>query len=70
MERGETCNWKNANLVMEKIESLQEGDDDSSELAAGKIELLEPQHVDYIKGLLNLNQLREAYSKAYLKVRL
>ncbi|ESQ34849.1 hypothetical protein EUTSA_v10006936mg [Eutrema salsugineum] len=51
-------------LVMEKLESLQEGDD-PSRLLAEWVELLEPQRVDWIALL---NQLREANTYVYLKV--
>uniref|UniRef100_A0A1J3IIY4 Protein NUCLEAR FUSION DEFECTIVE 5, mitochondrial n=1 Tax=Noccaea caerulescens TaxID=107243 RepID=A0A1J3IIY4_NOCCA len=51
-------------LVMEKLESLQEGDD-PSELVAEWAELLEPQRVDWIALL---NQLRESNTYAYSKV--
>ncbi|CAH2036801.1 unnamed protein product [Thlaspi arvense] len=51
-------------LVMEKLESLQEGDDPSG-LLAEWVELLEPQRVDWIALL---NQLREANTYAYTKV--
>lgn len=53
-------------LVMEKLESLQEGDDPSG-LLAEWTELLEPNRVDLIALL---NQLRERNTNAYLKVRL
>ncbi|KAG7592288.1 Pentatricopeptide repeat [Arabidopsis thaliana x Arabidopsis arenosa] len=51
-------------LVMEKLESLQEGDDPSG-LLAEWAELLEPNRVDWIALL---NQLREGNTIAYLKV--
>lgn len=53
-------------LIMEKLESLQEGDDPSV-LLAEWIELLEPNRVDWIALL---NQLREGNTNAYVKVRL
>lgn len=51
-------------LVMEKLESLQEGDDPSG-LLAEWAELLEPNRVDWIALI---NQLREGNTHAYLKV--
>lgn len=53
-------------MVMEKLMSLQEGDDPSG-LVAEWVELLEPHRVDWIALL---NQLREGNTNVYLKVSL
>ncbi|CAN8292405.1 unnamed protein product [Cochlearia groenlandica] len=70
-EAEEEADWREAKpvtgkckLVMEKLESLKEGDDPSV-LIAEWVELLEPQRVDWIALL---NQLRERNTNAYLKV--
>ncbi|KAG2332654.1 hypothetical protein Bca52824_003834 [Brassica carinata] len=71
-EAEEEADWREAKpvtgkckLVMEKLESLEEKDDPSG-LIAEWVELLEPQCVDWIALL---DQLREANTNAYLKVR-
>ncbi|EOA39782.1 hypothetical protein CARUB_v10008438mg [Capsella rubella] len=70
-EAEEEADWKEpkpvtgkCRLVMEKLESLHEGDDPSG-LLAEWVELLEPNRVDWIALL---NQLREGNTNAYLKV--
>ncbi|XP_010477170.1 PREDICTED: protein NUCLEAR FUSION DEFECTIVE 5, mitochondrial-like [Camelina sativa] len=70
-EAEEEADWKEpkpvtgkCKLVMEKLESLQEGDDPSG-LLSEWVELLEPNRVDWIALL---NQLREGNTNAYLKV--